>query len=52
MTRKLKSEYAPICKAIGCTRPTRSPTGYCFQHTDIHAVRREMELRRQDLKNC
>ncbi len=38
MTRKLKSEYAPICKAIGCTRATRSPTGYCFQHTGMHCV--------------
>lgn len=26
---------APKCRAIGCSRKTSAPHGYCFQHADM-----------------
>jgi len=35
----VKIHRTPECKAIGCSRRTRHPTGYCFQHTQITEAR-------------
>ncbi len=35
----VKIHRAPECKAIGCSRRTRHPTGYCFQHTQMADAR-------------
>ncbi len=35
----VKIHRAPECKAIGCSRRTRHPTGYCFQHTQMEEAR-------------
>lgn len=40
---EMPKKRAPECLAVGCTRRTNAPTGYCFQHTDMapHGAKRE-----------